>query len=300
MGQSAAGARILLTGAAGLLGQAVQAVAAQHGLALCARPRAALDISDAAAVAACLEQAQPTVVLNAAAYTDVDGAERAAPAAVRANGLGPAVLAAACAAHGLRLLHVSTDHVFDGRPGQPCRETDPTAPRSVYGASKECGEQWVQRLCPAHYVVRTAGLFGEGGRSFVTAILARARAGQPLRVVADQCCQRTYARDLAAACLELATGDAAFGTYHVTNQGAATWYSFAQEVLQAAGLTVPLTAVSSAAWGAAAWRPEWSVLDGSKWAATGQRPLRPVAAALAEHLARTAGRWVEGEEGDDA
>ncbi|NUQ01593.1 MAG: sugar nucleotide-binding protein, partial [Armatimonadetes bacterium] len=135
-----------------------------------------------------------------------------------------------------------------------------------------------------HYVVRTAGLFGQGGRNFVTAIAERALRGEALRVVGDQICQRTYAPDLAAALLELAVTPVAFGTFHVTNEGAGSWYSFAEMVVERLGREVALQPVSTAEWAAPAWRPAWSVLSGARWSRVGMTPLRPVEEAVAEYL----------------
>ncbi len=275
--------RVLVTGAGGLLGRALSAAALPAGWQLVGLPRGTLDIAEPAEVAASLDRERPDVVLNAAAYTNVDGAETDPAAAVRANALGPAVLAAETARRGLVLLHVSTDHVFAGDATRPYREDDPTGPRSVYGQSKLAGEEWVRRLQPRHYVVRTAGLFGPGGPSFVDAIWQRAARGEPLRVVGDQVCGRTYSVDLAAALLELTARRPAFGTYHVANLGAGSWYSFAVMICQAAGWPTEVTEVSSAAWRAAAWRPAWSVLDTGRWERAGLTRLRPVEEAVIEY-----------------
>lgn len=278
------GRTILVSGAAGLLGTALLAAAVPAGYRVVGLGRAELDIADAAQVTDVLDRVAPEIVVNAAAYTNVDGAEAAPLAALRANVTGPAVLAAETAARGVTLIHVSTDHVFDGQADRPYRETDPTGPVSVYGLSKLQGEAWVRRLQPRHWIVRTAGLFGAGGRNFVAAIVSRARAGQPLRVVDDQVCARTYAPDLATALLELAVSKVAFGTYHVTNRGAGTWYEFAGSILGRHVPDAPIEPVGSAAWGAAAARPAYSVLDCGRWAAAGLRPLRAVDEAVEAYL----------------
>ncbi len=280
--------RVLLTGAGGLLGRAVTSLASRRdGLELLALTRAELDITDTAAVAARLDAWRPAVVLNAAAYTNVDGAETEPVAAIAANAVGPAVLAAETSRRDQVLIHISTDHVFDGDATAPYAVTDATGPRSVYGRSKEQGEQWVRQLQPRHCVVRTAGLFGAGGRNFVDAIRGRANAGQPLRVVADQVCCRTYAADLAGALVELLEAGITFGTYHATNAGHTSWYGFAQDIVKRIGAGVEVTPVTSVEYGAAAWRPAFSALDGSSWAAAGLTPLRAVEDALAEYLAES-------------
>ena len=275
---------VLLTGAGGLLGQAVQKVAADWPVRLVALTRAQLDIADLAAVEATLARVQPDVVVNAAAYTNVDGAEREPVAALRANTLGPATLATATAASGAALVQVSTDHVFGGGAEIPYGEEDPTDPQSIYGRSKRDGEEWVRVLQPRHWIVRTAGLFGPGGRNFIAAIVSRAQRDGQVRVVADQTCSRTYSRDLAAGVLELITRGVAFGTYHVTNAGWDSWYGFAQAVLAQAGIPASVEPTTTAEWSAPAWRPAWSVLCGARWAAAGLTPLRGVEAAVAAYL----------------
>jgi dTDP-4-dehydrorhamnose reductase len=225
-------------------------------------------------------------VVNCAGYTHVDNAEREIAAALAANTVGPAVLAAETSRWESVLIHISTDHVFAGTAGEPYREDDPTGPPNCYGRTKEQGEAWVRALQPRHYVVRTAGLFGSGGRNFVAAVLARAERGEPVRVVADQVCQRTYAPDLAGALWQLVRSEVPFGTYHLTNQGAGSWYEFAGDLVEAAGCDLRPTPVSSAAWGASAPRPAYSVLSDAKWRAAGLRPLRPLLEAVREYLCR--------------
>lgn len=278
-------ARILITGAGGMLGRAVADAAAAAGLVHHAFTRAELDITQSESVAAGLAETGANVVINCAAYTNVDGAESEPAAAIAANALGPAVLARETSRRDGVLIHISTDHVFAGEVNRPYRATDPVGPRSVYGRSKLQGEDWVRQLQPRHYVVRTAGLFGLGGRNFVAAIAERAAAGKPLRVVADQVCQRTYSRDLAEGLLELATSDADFGLYHVTNHGYGSWYEFAAAIAARVNPSVAVDPVTSAEWGAAAWRPAWSVLDDAAWRGQGLAPLREVSEAVDSYLA---------------
>lgn len=274
-------ARILVTGAGGLLGQALQRAGGHRELL--ALSRTELDIAESEAVAAALEQYRPAVVINAAAYTNVDGAETDVAAAMRANVLGAAVLAEQTARRQMVLVQVSTDHVFDGGASAPYREDDDTGPHSVYGCSKLLGEMWVRQRQPRHWIVRTAGLFGDGGRNFVDAVGQRLLRGEPVRVVCDQTCNRTYSHDLAAAILTLVSSRAEFGTYHVTNLGGGTWYTFAKWLAQRLNPTVGVEPVTTEAWGAPAWRPAFSVLDGQRWAAAGLPPLRPVEEAVEEH-----------------
>lgn len=277
--------RLVVCGAGGLLGQAVVAAGtARSDLTVTALAHAELDIASQAEVERVVSELQPGLVLNCAGYTNVDGAESDVGGALLGNSVGPAVLAQVCAAHGAVLMHVSTDHVFGGEATIPYREEDPTAPPSIYGRTKLAGEEWVRALQPRHYLVRTAGLFGAGGRNFVAAIASRALRGESLRVVCDQVCARTYAADLAAAMLELGLGGVAFGTYHVTNPGADSWYGFAQEIVRRLGSPSQVRAVTTAEWGAPAPRPAYSELALERWAAAGLTPLRPMGQALGAYL----------------
>lgn len=296
------GRRVLVCGAAGLLGQAVRsACAADERLEAMATTRAELDLTDTTAVRARLADWRPAVVINCAGYTDVDGAEREPELADLANRRLAEVLAAETARAGAALIQVSTDHVFDGRAARPYRPDDPARPVNVYGASKLAGEEAVRRRQPRAWIVRTSGLFGPGGRNFVDAISDRALRGAPLRVVADQICARTYTADLAAALAELAAGSAPYGTYHLTNGGASSWYAFACEIVARLGVTTTVGAVTSAEYGAPAARPAYSELDCDAWRSAGLRPLRPLDGALADYLSRRANPPTVGdEETDDA
>jgi len=280
----AARRRVLVTGAGGLLGRAVCAAARRAGWDLMALDRAACDITDSAAVAQALA-AGPDAVINCAAYTKVDLAEREIAAALAANTVGPALLAAACAARGTILLQISTDYVFDGCAARPYEPDDATGPRSVYGRSKRDGEAWVRALAPRHWIVRTSGLFGAGGSNFVDAIVQRLLHGEPLRVVDDQVCDRTYVVDLADALLALAASEAPFGTYHVTNAGGVSWCFLARVVAELLGVEAHIAAVTTAEWGAAAPRPAQSVLSNAKYLEAGLPPLRSEREAVAAYLA---------------
>jgi dTDP-4-dehydrorhamnose reductase len=231
--------------------------------------RSALDVRDAAAVFALVSSVRPDVVFNASAYNKVDAAEAERDLAFAVNASGPENLARACAASGALLVHVSTDYVFDGTASQPYREDDPTGPLGAYGASKLEGESRVLASSAPSLVVRTSGVLGAGGSrgkggSFVERILARARAGEPLRVVNDQVFAPTFATDLASALVELVpTG--ARGLLHVTNQGSCSWHELAVESVRLAGLPVPVEAISTASLHLAARRPAYSVLDGWRY-----------------------------------
>jgi dTDP-4-dehydrorhamnose reductase len=203
------------------------------------------------------------VVINAAAATRVDDLESDPDGALRVNALGPRNLAVACRRLGVKLIHLSTDYVFDGTKPGPYVEWDKTEPLSVYGRSKLLGEEWVRQQCPDHFIVRTAWLYGAPGPNFVTAILARGRSLAPdgeLKVVQDQRGTPTSALALAPQLLALA-GTEAFGTYHATCQGETTWYEFARLILETAGITVRVTPCTTAEYPLPAPRPANSVLE---------------------------------------
>jgi dTDP-4-dehydrorhamnose reductase len=251
--------------------------------------REALDIRDAEAVARVVADARPELIVNAAAFNAVDAAEQQVSEALAVNAAGPAHLAQAARAAGALLVHVSTDYVFDGQAGRPYSEDDRPRPLSAYGASKLAGELLVAASGAEHLMVRTSGVFGAGGSrakggSFVDRILARARAGQALRVVADQVFSPTYAPDLAAALLAL-TEAGARGLFHVANAGSCSWHALAVEALRIAGIAVAVAEIRSSELKAPAARPAASVLSSERYRSLGLAPLRSWQAALAEHLA---------------
>jgi dTDP-4-dehydrorhamnose reductase len=248
--------KVLLTGAGGQLGRALQGALAGH--ALTALTHSELDIGDLAAVRDAVSTRRPDVVLNAAAYNDVDGAETHPEVAFRCNAAGPRNLALAAAQSGAAVLHVSTDYVFDGTASEPYDENSPTNPLSVYGRSKLEGENAVRAANPRHYVVRTAWLFGSQGRNFPNTMLRLARSG-PVRVVSDQRGSPTYAPHLAEAVVGLVqTGR--YGTFHLAGRGGATWFELTQALFRCAGLATAVEPVATAEFPRPAPRPRYSVL----------------------------------------
>jgi len=262
--------RLLVTGAAGLLGTEVVAAARRRGHPVQASARADLDVTDREAVRGALAGApradRPTAVVHCAAYTAVDGAEAEPELAERVNRDGAANVAAAAAEAGAWLVHVSTDYVFDGDARVPYPPDHPAAPRCVYGRTKLEGERAALASSPSALVMRTSWLYGVGGRNFVTAMIARGRAealapGEPtLRVVDDQRGRPTWARNTAEGILDL-LGHRARGAWHVADGGEATWLELACEAFRLCGIATSLGAASTEAWGAPAPRPAYSVLD---------------------------------------
>jgi len=288
--------RWLVTGAGGMLGSDLRAVlGARPDASLTALDRAGLDVVDEAAVAAAVPGHD--LVINTAAWTDVDGAETAEDAATAVNGAAVASLARACAAHGARLIHVSTDYVFDGTATTPYPEDAPPAPVNAYGRSKLAGERAVLGILPEHgYIVRTAWFYGEHGRNFVATMLRLATRRDTVDVVADQHGQPTWSYVLAGQLVALGgaalAGTAPAGIYHGTSTGQTTWYGLARAVFAGAGhdpdRVRPITSDEYArAHGAApARRPAYSVLGHDRWALAGLPPLPPWPESLARALRR--------------
>jgi dTDP-4-dehydrorhamnose reductase len=275
---------ILITGGRGMLAHAFDTTLKQRGHSSLLASRGDCDVADAARVAALFDRLRPTLVLNCAAYTKVDLAEKEPAAANLANGHGPAVLADACRRSGAALVHFSTDYVFDGSSRRPWRADDPVDPQSAYGRSKLLGERAVQQNPPSRWLIcRTAWLYGPGGPNFVQTMLNVARAGKPLKVVNDQVGSPTYTFDLAAATLDL-LDRGAHGVYHVANAGQTTWFDFARAIFQEWGLEPDLKPTTSAEWKAtkpdSATRPAYSVLDLAPLEQTLGRPMRPWRDAL--------------------
>jgi len=273
--------RILVTGAGGMLGQDLVDVLSSGGDEVTAVTRSELDITDAAAVAAAVPGHD--VVVNAAAWTDVDGAEEHEEAATRVNGLGPQLLAAACAAERAWLVHVSTDYVFDGTATEPYPEDAPLAPASAYGRSKAAGETAVRALLPqASYVVRTAWLYGEHGPNFVRTMTALEASRDTLDVVDDQVGAPTWSREVALAVQRLLAADAPAGTYHATASGQTSWCGLARAVFEELGAdTARVHPARTDKFPRPAPRPAYSVLGHAAWGRAGLESLADWRAMLA-------------------
>ncbi len=252
--------RVVITGAAGMLGQDVAGAATAAGHQVLALPRAELDITHASAVHDALRGSQPDVVINCAAWTDVDGAEAAGDAALAVNGPGAGNVARAALEAGAWTIHVSSDYVFDGAKREPYVESDPVGPLSAYGRSKLAGELEVARAAPErHTIVRSSWLFGAGGPCFPATILRLARERDELTVVDDQIGCPTFTGDLAQALVDLA-GERAPGVLHVAAAGQCSWFEFAREIVARAGLECDVKPGRTAALARPAPRPAYSVL----------------------------------------
>jgi dTDP-4-dehydrorhamnose reductase len=267
--------RLLVTGAAGQLGHDVVAAGAAAGDDALAADRAALDVTDRDAVLGAITTARPDVVVNTAAWTAVDACEGDPQRAFAANALAVRWLAEGCDRAGAHLVHVSTDYVFDGALDRPYREWDATNPLGVYGASKLAGEREAQALGPAATVVRTSWVCGEHGANMVRTIMRLVGGGDrgpgSLAFVDDQRGHPTFTADLAPMVLRLAR-ERRGGLYHVTNQGAVSWYEFARDVVTAMGRSPALVrpiATAELDPPRPAPRPANSVLDNAALTAAG-------------------------------
>jgi dTDP-4-dehydrorhamnose reductase len=240
-----------------MLGREVVRAAAEHEVVALAH--AELDVTDRSAVDRVVGEARPDVVVNCAAFTDVDGAESHEEIATLLNGEAAGYLAAAAPA----IVHPSTDYVFDGSKRTPYVESDRTGPRSAYGRSKLAGEHAVVGANPRHIIVRTSWLFGAGGRNFVDTMLGLARERDELNVVDDQVGCPTYAGHLAGALVELAAGGR-YGIHHITGDGACSWFDFAREIFHQAELDARVVPCTTAEFPRPAPRPAYSVLGSER------------------------------------
>jgi len=280
--------RIVILGAAGQLGRQLGKVLRGDVAAL---TRAEADLTRPAALRQALEQLHPDVVVNAAAYTQVDRAEADPGGAFAVNALALRDLATSCRDADCTLIHFSTDYVFglDALRASPYSETDPAGPINVYGNSKLAGEHFVQGICPKHFILRTCGLYGplqagSGHTNFLETMLHKAEEGNPLRVVDDQIGTPTSVVDLANATLEI-LDSRAFGLYHVTNAGSCTWHEFAKAIFEFVKKTVALVPIETKEYAALARRPRYSVLSNARWIDNGHTPLRSWQEALERYLA---------------
>lgn len=279
---SGAGGRAVVLGAAGQLGREVADELRRRGANVLAADRRCADITDTQATAALAARFGAAAVYNCAACTDVDGCESEPETALEINGRAPARLAAALP-RACRLIHVSTDYVFDGRGRRPYREDDETAPGTAYGRSKLDAEQAVADA--GGLVVRTSWVFGPEGRNFVSAIAARLGRGQPLRVVSDQIGCPTYAPYLARALVDLQAAGAA-GIVHYCNAPATSWHGFAIAIVGALGLNAEVEPIATADLPRPAVRPAYSVLDVGRFERLTNRRVEEWAAGLDDYFER--------------
>ncbi len=252
--------RLLVTGAGGMLGRAVVDTATRLGHDVLPRARADLDIIDADGTRRALATARPRAVVNCAAYTDVDGAENDWRTAEAVNAQGARNVAAAAAEIGAFVVQVSTDYVFDGSKRESWLESDAVAPLGVYGETKLAGEQAVAAVNPAHAIVRTAWLFGAGGRNFVDTMLGLGAQRDEVAVVTDQVGSPTWTVHLAGALVEVAERPSETGIHHIAGSGSCSWNELALEIFERAAIDCRVLPATSEQFPRAAKRPAYSVL----------------------------------------
>ena len=266
--------KILVTGADGQLGQELLLQGRKSEFDLVATDVSELDIAAADAVSNAIARFRPFLVINAAAYTQVDKAEAEPLLACRVNAEGPAILAGACRSAGIALIHISTDYVFDGEKNTPYTESDPVAPMGVYARSKADGEDRIRSLLSRHIILRTSWLYGAFSHNFVKTMLRIGREKNVIRVVNDQFGSPTSATDLARTILKIAVeihrnSAVSWGTYHYCGKGVASWYEFAEKIFSLAApyqlFERPVVqGISTDQYPTPAKRPRYSALDCSR------------------------------------
>ena len=277
----------LITGGSGQLGIAISQELSDRGIDFTAPNSQEFNITQGPIVRDLTASLSPNVILNCAAWTDVDGAEDNEELASRVNSDGAENVAFAAKQCGAKLIHVSTDYVFSGESQTPWQVADEINPRSAYGRTKAEGESRVLAIYPeSSFVVRTAWLYSPWGKNFAKTMIKLAIKGDgEVRVVNDQVGQPTSASDLAKQLVELGLSTSSAGIYHGTNSGQATWFEFAQEIFKLAGADVGrVTPVSSSEHPRPAKRPTYSVLSHDAWAKTPVKPLRDWRIALADAM----------------
>ncbi|WP_296889613.1 dTDP-4-dehydrorhamnose reductase [uncultured Methanobrevibacter sp.] len=274
--------KILITGSNGMLGHdLIDVLEDNHELIL--TTSSSLDITDKGHVINFIKENDPDMVINSAAYTNVDGCEENVDLAFEVNGTGPRNLALGCKEVGCPLLHVSTDYVFNGKITRPLLEDDEIGPNSVYGKSKLEGEIAIQEILDKFFIVRTAWLYGVNGGNFPKTMLELAKNHPEITVVTDEVGCPTYTLDLAKAIGELIETDY-YGIYHVTNSDSCSWFDFAKYIFEVAEVDVKVIPVTAAEFARPAPRPSYSVLDNKKWIEKGFKPLRSYKEAVKEYI----------------
>jgi dTDP-4-dehydrorhamnose reductase len=255
--------KLLVTGAAGMLGRDVMLAAGNAGHDVVGFGRAELDITDPAGLARKFDLERPDIVINCAAWTDVDGAEAAEEEAFAVNGAGAGNVAAAAAEVGASVVYVSSDYIFDGVKGAPYVESDQVAPLSAYGRTKLAGEEATIAANKRHFVVRSAWLFGIGGPNFVETMLRLAGSGNEVLVVRDQIGSPTYTWHLAYGVVRLIEG-IEFGIHHMAAAGQCSWYEFAREIFEQAKVECKVLSITTEEFGRPAPRPPFSALTSQR------------------------------------
>ena len=274
--------KILITGSNGMLGHdLIEALKDNHELVL--TTSRTLDITDKEQVFDFISQNKPDIVINSAAYTDVDGCEENQDLAYSVNGEGVKNLAFACREADSALLHISTDYIFNGENTRPWVEDDEIGPISVYGKSKLKGEQAILEILDKYFIVRTAWLYGINGKNFPKTMLELGKSHSEITVVYDEVGTPTYTPDLAQGISQLIESDS-YGIYHLTNSGSCSWCEFARYIFEVAQMDVKVIPVTAAEFARPAPRPSYSVLENRNWIENGFKPLRSYKEAIKEYI----------------
>ena len=274
--------KILITGSNGMLGHdLINALKERHDLI--PTTSKTLDITDKRQTIDFIRDNKPDIVINSAAYTDVDGCEENRELAYSVNGEGVRNLALACRDIDCPLVHISTDYVFDGSATEPIREDGEIGPISVYGKSKLEGEEAIQEILDKYFIIRTAWLYGINGRNFPKTMLELAENHPEITVVYDEVGTPTYTPDLAEGISRLIETDY-YGIYHLTNSGSCSWCEFARYIFEIAGRDVKVIPVTASEFARPAPRPSYSVLDNNNWIKRGFKPLRSYKDAIKEYI----------------
>jgi dTDP-4-dehydrorhamnose reductase len=274
--------KILIVGSNGMLGHdLVDVLDENHELILTTSK--ILDITDKQKTIDFIVDNKPDIVINSAAYTDVDGCEENQDLAFSVNGDGVRNLALGCSEVDCPLVHVSTDYVFNGENTRPWVEDDEIGPISVYGKSKLKGEEAILEILDKFFIIRTAWLYGYNGKNFPKTMLELAENHSEITVVYDEVGSPTYTPDLAEAISELIETDY-YGIYHITNSESCSWCEFAKYIFEVAGKDVKVIPVTASEFARAAPRPSYSVLENKKWADNGFEPLRSYKEAIKDYI----------------
>ena len=274
--------KILITGSNGMLGHdLIEVLKDNHELLLTTSET--LDITDRDSVIDFIVESNPDIVINSAAYTDVDGCESNPDLAYSVNGEGVKNLALACRDADCPLVHISTDYVFNGQNDRPWVEDDEIGPISVYGKSKLKGEEYIQEILDRYFIIRTAWLYGVNGRNFPRTMLELAQNNSEITVVYDEVGTPTYTPDLAKGISDLIETDH-YGIYHLTNSGNCSWCEFARYIFEVADMNVKVIPVTASEFARPAPRPSYSVLENRNWVENGFEPLRNYKEAIKEYI----------------
>jgi len=255
--------KVLVTGANGMLGQDLCPILEDVGCFVYETDVETLDITDEEKVSVAIATVKPDVVIHAAAYTNVDKAEEETEKARTVNELGTANVAKACAQNNCLMVYISTDYVFDGTKGAPYTPEDAVNPLNKYGLTKLNGEEAVKKYCEKYYIVRTSWLYGHHGKNFVETMLSMAEKPE-IKVVDDQIGCPTWTVELANGILKLIGTQKPSGTYHICGSGSTSWYGFAKEIFEQAGLEVNLKPCTTEDFPRLAKRPAYSVMANEK------------------------------------